>query len=290
MDRRPLLDRVRSLRRIARGLLPGAIEPRLIELWNRTRGRWRNANADVLVVSYPKAGRTWLRWMLGQAIADHFDIRDARVSELDRLHDADQRVPRIVFTHDGVLPGMRPQEVRRDQHRHRRRSVVLLVRDPRDLVVSDYHHLRSRMRRTDLPIDTFVLQEESGFETVLAFHTAWRDALAVPRRLLIVRYEDLREDPARELRRVLEFVGLGEVGASSMARAVERGSFASMQARERNAQHPTADLRTPDPSRRDAFKVRRGDVGSYRDELAPETAARLDARMREAGLRVFGYD
>lgn len=288
MDRRFVLIRFARARAAIRRLLPAPIETRAVDAWNRIQGRYRRRRADIVIVSYPKAGRTWLCLMLSRALCRTFDVAGEPSTDVESLHDADRRIPRIFCTHDGVMPRMRAESVRRDKTRYAHQSVILLVRDPRDVVVSDFHHLRERMRVVDVDIDTFVLGDESGMDTVLAFHRAWRDGLTAPRRTLVVRYEDLHRDPARELGRMLAFLGVS-ASDDAVAEAVSVGEFSAMRALERSGKHPNRALRTVDGSNDDAHKVRRGAIGGHRDEVREATRVALDEKLRAAGLAAFGY-
>lgn len=288
MDRRFVLHRFARARAAFRRALPASFEAQVLGVWNRLQGGYRRRRADVVLVSYPKAGRTWLHWMLGHALQSSFAIDGEPTTDVESLHDADQRIPRIFSTHDGVMPRMRAQEIRRDKRRYAKQDVILLVRDPRDVVVSDYHHLRDRMGIATGSIDELVLGPESGIDTVLAFHGAWRDALHVPKRTLVVRYEDLRARPREELARVLAFLGAGS-DARTIDAAVNATSFDAMQKLERSGTHETAALRPVDVTNAASFKVRRGAVGGYRDEVSSSTRAVLDAKVADANLTCFGY-
>ena len=154
MDRRSALRSFARIRAAIRRRLPAPLEARATDAWNRVQGRYRRRRADVVLISYPKAGRTWLCLMLGHALQRRFAITGPSTNDLESLHDADRRVPRIFSTHDGVMPGLRAGQVRTDKSRYRRQSVVLLVRDPRDVVVSDYYHLHDRTRAIATDLDS----------------------------------------------------------------------------------------------------------------------------------------
>ena len=128
-----------SARKVLRNILPRKVRD---DLW------WNLA--DVTLVSFPKSGRTWLRLMIGRVLQQHFGTElDDSLLELERLADRDSRIPRIHAAHDGVGSWRDPRE-------YRGRRVILLVRDPRDVVVSYYYQLRYRMDQFDGTLDEFV--------------------------------------------------------------------------------------------------------------------------------------
>ena len=86
------------------------------------RRRWRE-RADVVVVSFPKAGRTWLRALLVGAFRHHFglvtwDASGESLLDLRALR-ADPRIPRIRFKHDDAPQLKRPEELVRDKGEYR---------------------------------------------------------------------------------------------------------------------------------------------------------------------------
>jgi hypothetical protein len=258
-------------------------------VWHRTRRYLRLKRADVCLVSYPKAGRTWLRLLIGRALSETFGLDAENPMEVEDFADLDRRIPRILVTHDGLPLRPAPFEVRWDKSGYRRKSVVLLVRDPRDVVVSSYFHANRRDRSYPGTLAEYVREPRGGIDTVLAFHQSWRDNLHVPARLTVVRYEDLSRDAESELARVLRFIGISGVTAAALRSATRYGSFENMQELERRAAFGRGRLEPTDVADEGSFKVRRGKVGGYRDYLDPSTVDYLDRKLSSARLEVFGY-
>src|SRR5688572_17508542 len=116
-------------RRIARRLTPGARKRVAAIVPRRLLASYRRLRTDVYLVSFPTCGRTWLRVMLG------------------RVHRRAERDPGVscsVATHDDDAQWKAPEDVDIDKSRYRGTRVVLLVRDPRDVIVSLYHQRRGR--------------------------------------------------------------------------------------------------------------------------------------------------
>jgi len=98
---------------------------------------------------------------------------------------------------------------------------------------------------------------------------------------MVVRYEDLLDDATRELRRFCEFAGIARDDA--LLHQVALGaSFEIMQGKE-------ATLGWEDESwPRDKPFVRRGEVGSFVDEMADELLVEFE-RQAAPMLRAWGY-
>jgi hypothetical protein len=276
-------------------LLPGRAR---IRLERRLRG-WlearRLAAADLVVVSFGKSGRTWLRVMLSHVLASRAGLPPDTLLDFDDFRRRDPTAPAILFTHDNYLGDWTGNgESKRDYDGH---SVVFLARDPADVAVSQYFQWKHRMRdhkkhindypRGELSLDDFVMSEQAGVPKVIRFMNAW--AAAADRvGMLLVRYEDLRADTAGQLERVLAFAGI-EADAAAIDAAVAYAAFENMKRREAGGDAASERLRAADTANPDSFKSRRGKVGGYRDYFDAAQCARIDALIaRDLDAR-FGY-
>lgn len=276
----------------------------------RRTGRWLRGlaesrlleAADAACVSYGKSGRTWLRLMLSRFYQRQCGLREGAFLEYDNLSRLDARIPTLFFTHGNYLrdyTGHRDSVVE-DFRDHR---VLLLVRDPRDVTVSQYFQWKHRMTPhkrwlnaypdgdADLTLWEFVSGHEAGLDRSIRFLDLWARARASMPQIEVIRYEDLRAEPASELRRALNFLG-ADPDEASVADAVEYARFDNMRRLEEEGGRVAASGRRLVPGRRgqtDSYKVRRAKVGGWRDYFDEEQAAELDARVG-AGLQVgFGY-
>ena len=108
-------------------------------------------------------------------------------------------------------------------------------------------------------------------------------------RSVVVRYEDLRVETARELGRILDFVGTpGD--AKAVQDAVDFAAFERMRARESSTEIVGAGGRlTADTNNPDSFKTRRAKVGGY-DDVSEAEAAEIDAYLAEHLDPMYGYN
>lgn len=140
--------------------------------------------------------------------------------------------------------------------------------------------------RFDGSLSEFLHEPVGNFDTLLAFYNLWAARQGFGSRVLVVRYEDMHTNPSGELRRVTDFVGLGEVGEETIAEAVAFSSFDRMKKMERENQMGNSKLRPSDPADANSYKTRKGQIGGYRDDLSPAEIASLDERMRKL-LRAY---
>jgi len=265
---------------IVRGLRRLAAEPRRLHTryWLRPRGSY--------VVSYPKSGRTWLRLMLASVCADV----TGRPLTLDvhRYGNPALGIPWIFFTHDGG--GVSKQEAAAAPSFYRGKAVLMLVRDPRDVVVSHFYQMSRRKK--DAPavgdLDAFI-RGPFGIDRVIAFMNRWAEQQSVPRRFTLLRYEDMHADRLGVLRSAVGFFGIPGVTDAALAAAVERGSFERMREIEASGLLDDQRLRPRDPDDPDSYKVRRGKIGGHADELTEEQVRFIEARIRQSLSPVFWY-
>ena len=83
-------------------------------------------------------------------------------------------------------------------------EAVMLFRSPWDALRSSWNHLQEK---TDLGLGTPQFQI-FAVEEIKKWRDLAIDWMASSSKLLVVHYEHLREDPERELRRVVSFLGL----------------------------------------------------------------------------------
>jgi hypothetical protein len=277
-------------RRLVSHLGPGARKRIAGIMGGRALAWYRRQRADVAIVSFPACGRTWLRVMVGRAFQLHYGLpADADVVELHHLAELDRCVPNVLVTHDDDAQWKRPDEIERDKSAYRRQRVVLLVRDPRDAVVSLYHHKTSRRGAYDGTLAEFLDEPVGSVASLLAFYDAWAASLDVPAATLVVRYEDLHAEPHEQLRRVLAFAGVTGASDATVEAAVEYGSFANMRRMEEAGSVASEKLRPVRAGDPGSYKTRRGTVGGHREELTPEQIAHLDRLVAASQASRFGY-
>lgn len=278
---------------------------RLVDLWRRLADERRRTRkrlplleaADLVLVSHAKSGRTWLVALLSHLLHRTHGVPVDELWEGDGFHRLDPSIPVLFSTHERN----EPRAVRRRlPDLVRRKRLLLLVRDPRDTIVSWYHHhaRRSTPRtraRLGLPVDMsrvdladFVTHPGYGLPSVVDFLARWTALARAHPDACLLRYEDLRTRTVAELDRVVRFLGLS-AGREDLEAAVAFASFESLREKERSGFFRTEKLQARDPSDPASFKVRRGKVGGYRDELPAELVARLDRLVEERLDPALGY-
>lgn len=236
---------------------------------------------DVMVASFPKCGRTWLRLLLGRVIQTAYRP-PGDVDLLDPFKMADHvPVPRILFSHLGDPQHCHPSEVKLDP-RGRDKKTIFLVRNPLDVVVSHYYNRKHRDIPEESfhgPLSEFVYEERGGIDALINYYNLHYRARESFPGFLLLRYEAMVEDTTRELRRAVDFIGLTEVTDEQIREAVEFARFDRMKKMEKENLLGSHKLAPVDPANHDTYKVRKGKVGGYRDDLAEPEIAYLTERV-----------
>jgi len=264
---------------------------RLADWSHRAGCRLGLARPITYVISYPKCGRTWLRLMLGHYLAHHYGLTRTEYLRLQEFSEDDPRVPPIRVYHDDKPYKRTPEELSADKSAYAQDQVVLLVRDPRDVIVSRFYALKYRAQGEPYPgsIGKFLRESRGSLATLCAYYRIWLEQRHVPRGFLVVRYEDMHRDPARELRRVLELLGVEPIREDVIAAAVEFGRFDNMRRLEEQDAFGARTLRPADQADPRSYKTRKGIVGDHRNEIPAEDLAWMDRFIAEHAPAELGY-
>lgn len=284
--------------------LPREYRIKLKQIFPEDFLRWyAHRKTDYYLISYPKCGRTWLRLMMGYAIASHFDLQpNEEILFIQWNSRTYPDLPRIKVIHDDRPMLKRPDELETSKNRFKDKSVIFLVRDPRDVIVSSYfEHKHRRALFGDNPLENdnsrfngglleFINQDSGGFDTILAFYNIWAENRCIPKDFLLIRYEDIFKNPEEALRRTLYFIGLNEITDDTIKAAVNFASFDNMRRMEKESRFNTAILNPADSSELDTYKTRKGKAGGYKDYMTEKEIETLNQKMRENLSDFYGYN
>lgn len=276
---------------------------------DKLRSMISHATTDLYVVGMPKSGNTWLRIMMGKYVQllegldpdlplplfSRFDARGRCLSEGGGM-------PRIQFTHS-VMEWDNPQPddftVPRAVAPFRKKDVVFMVRSIPDVLVSIFWQHKTRMN-PPYPgeIADFIRDPALGVDNAVRFYRVWAEGRDHVKRFLLLRYEDLRRDPHTQFRALLEFLE-APLNDELIAVAVAYSDFDNMRKMEkedagkkslRYEGSGSLVFATGDISKTsEAFHVRKGRVGGYREYLSEADIEYLRSRMRGLVPDWFGY-
>ncbi|MEO7598352.1 MAG: sulfotransferase domain-containing protein, partial [Opitutus sp.] len=171
---------------------------------------------DTLLVSYPKSGNTWMRFILANLLAKPG-------SEID-FHNALEYIPDDSFSELNRFP--RPRVIKsHEPHRDQPSAVVYIVRDPRDVYVSYFEYLRKKLP----PEITFAAFLRKPDLYPCRWHTHVQSWLDQPSVRVLVRYEEMLSDCFGVMKRVLEAIPQISASDDLLREAIKASSFENMQ-------------------------------------------------------------
>lgn len=202
--------------------------------------RWRQPRIRFVVVGAAKCGTTSLHRYLHQHprlflptdvgvnsetgyFLEHSDqdVKGLTNREIRMGLTDDELFERIFAGHpDGVILGEESTDYAKRPHRtveldrmrrhHRRMRILMMVRDPYDRVVSQYHHYARRRPETMADDFETEIRRHALYADISRYHFQLEPYVETfgPGRVLAVRLEDLAERHDDVMRRVFAFLGV----------------------------------------------------------------------------------
>jgi estrone sulfotransferase len=238
---------------------------------------------DIFLTSYPRSGNTWTRFLVGNFVNPNEPVTFLNVERL---------VPDMYKTADWVLRRRpRPRVLKsHESFDARYRRVIYIVRDPRDVAISNYHwEMKLRSIPEGCPIEEFVPRWMDGafwrrIGSWADHVNSWFATRQGHEGFIMMRYEDLQANPQRELARMAEFMGMNP-DAQRIERAIELSSAANMRKMEETqGKKWVATFHT----RSDKPFVRKASSGGWRTVLPQKTVAYMEAHWG-AIMKQLGY-
>ncbi|GFP86638.1 cytosolic sulfotransferase 5 [Phtheirospermum japonicum] len=260
------------------------------------RSTFHARDDDVILASTMKTGTTWLK-ALSLCIMqkthptddshEHDDILtlgnphfhvptiEAMVySDKDSQIDIyDPTTPRLLHTH-------LPYTVLPDSVKHSPCKIVYIARNPKDTLISSWHFFNSILRPNQDPLplekalDCFcsgVYQYGPFFDHVVEF---WRESQKRPRKILFVKYEDMKSDPKGQVSKIAEFLGRPFADEEEVEDVLWRCSLKRLKNLEVNK----SECHFSHIPNKTFF--RKGDVGDWRNYLTNEMEEQINQISR----------
>jgi hypothetical protein len=238
---------------------------------------------DVFLVSYPKSGNTWTRFLIANLAYPEKNVDFTNVNEvtpdpeaLSKRRLARLPRPRILKSHQYFDP--------------RYPKVICIVRDPRDVLVSEYHFgIKRRLLADGFPIEEyahqFVRREDHPYGNWGDNVGSWFYLRRNSPEFLLVHYEALLSNGMEEMGRISDFLGIAR-DRERIRVAIERSSADRMRALEKKQSHLWSSTKE---TRQDRPFVRAANAGAWRSELTAVSVAVVESAWG-ALMKDLGYE
>lgn len=240
---------------------------------------------DTFVVSYPRSGNTWTRFLIANLVYPEKNVGFANIEKLipDTSSQSNRALkstprPRIIKSHE--------------YFDHRYRKVIYIVRDPRDVALSYYDFQRKYMQIDDAyPLEQYVEDFVQGRLISIDWGTwaenvsSWIYTRGKSTNFLLLRYEDMMKDTTRELTRIAQFFGI-EATPTRLQEVIDRSSADRM----RELEKLEADRWIATKNRRkDIPFVRVAKAGGWRTSLPVKSVEQIENAWGDLMI-TLGYE
>jgi len=226
---------------------------RVPHIWLRHRGI---TPTDVFWAAYPRSGSTWSRFTL-------YEILTGGEASFHAVNAAIRGVGRHQFGLH-TLRGNGRLISSHEQYRKEYRKAIYMVRDGRDVALSEFAYTSAlEFFRGDLDefLKVFLYGKISGFGPWPRHINSWLNSpIAGTDNMLVVRFEDLRQNPVDGFKRMADFLEV-KVDDDRVRRAIANNSLDRMREKEQ--------VEPQRASVKGRF-VRDGSVQGWRSKLSPE--------------------
>jgi hypothetical protein len=237
---------------------------------------------DTFLVSYPKSGNTWVRFLLANLIHPNETVGFSNINRLLPAPGVLSKRFLRTLPRPRILKSHEPFDVRF-------RKVIYLVRDPRDVAVSEYHFdLKKRYIEPDVTLEQFVKRfiagETSSYGSWWEHAASWIGARQGNPAFLLVRYEDLLSDSVGETAKIAEFLGI-QASQERIQSAVERSSADRMRKLEKQEADQWTGTKN---TRKEIPFVRAAKSGGWKETLPAHSVKEIETAWSPL-LNFLGY-
>lgn len=230
---------------------------------------------DLFLVSYPKSGNTWMRFILANLIrtedqptVNFLSVWDY-VSEYEIKPEFMEKAPR-------------PRAIKSHSlYNSDFPYVIYIIRDPRDVAISYYHYL-AKVLPDEMTLSKFIRSDKYGVHKWSEHVESWTGKENV----LVFKYENLIDDAVKEVSKINAFWPHRSFSDSLIEQAVAASQLDKMRKAETEFGHPDR------PSGKVTWEktfLRKGTSKNWEKEMSAEDADYISSTYQST-MKKYGYE
>uniref|UniRef100_A0A7G3AYZ2 Putative sulfotransferase 1 family member d1 n=1 Tax=Lutzomyia longipalpis TaxID=7200 RepID=A0A7G3AYZ2_LUTLO len=254
---------------------------------------------DVWVVTFPKCGTTWTQEMVWQ-IGNDLDFEKGKALTLNMrfpylelgtiVHEKFnmdflpilEKIPSPRFIKSHLPAPLLPKEIWSVKPK-----IIYVARNAKDTAISFYHHYRNLQQYRGSFSDFMdIFLNDATIYAPYDSHIIDFWNMRNEENILFITYEEMKKDHPNVIRRVADFLGksLTDEQVETLADHLTFDKMSKNESVNFEEERKTFDKMfnmKHDQKDNDYNFIRKGKVGSYREEMTPEMIERFDAWIQE---------
>jgi hypothetical protein len=239
------------------------------------------------ILSHPKSGRTWMQLLIGSMFAsvnsrfpvDFFIqqvvnrnsacLRPERnylptaIIETQKINTSSKNsLPIVVFTHGGTGGIKLDINLKKFQSK----KVIILIRDPRDMVVSFYFHMNLRLNIYHDNMSKFIRDKSFGVKRIIDVLNLWSKIFDIAEKAMVIKYEDMNKKLYYELKKISRFMDIN-INKKNIHQTIKFCRFDKMREMEIDNVFNHITLKPGNKNNEESYKTRKGLICGYKNYL-----------------------
>ena len=233
------------------------------------------------IVSFPKSGNTWVRFLLANILCDqsiHITFKNigSYIPDSHRIYDLN-----VIYDSSSIFNSLKTQFVKSHScYDPDFKNIIYMVRDGRDALTSFYHWINAR-RKEHVTLSE-IINGNIGNSGLWSKHVlGWLKVRCNNK--MILKYEDLTKDTLGEFKKILDFAEI-KIDDNRIQRAIKLSSVENMKKIESKYGLFDGDNKF---SKKTPF-VRKGTCGDWKN-LFQEDDIKLFWEYHQEAMQVMNY-
>jgi hypothetical protein len=218
-------------------------------------------------ISYPKSGRTWVRFMVDAYKAQFYGVEVRNVFKVERKLRLKHHVEWTHLAGHQRNPyfAMIPQNLELLERTH----CVFMIRNFHATLASAWYQVTERLGLSLEDTDSFLQGTQFGVMHIISFYNAWIELEKRIPQVAYISYSNLKDETRSEFTKVLKALDL-PIDESLVESTLKMSSFDQMKQLALSEEYVGTPLAPTDATRPESAKVRSATSRGYKGVFSEE--------------------